>query len=279
MKIKEYQEMEKYLTDPRDRKSPEERAKIIRTKTVEDAKRVAAKRKEYGLPDMQKHAINMINKFEDGPDIKEEDLFVKAIRNSSTPVPGFVGGATPNDRPTHAERIASNKQLEKYATQPDSKGAWKKFVKANETKPYYLQNLGTGELENVNAADWKPKKDKNGYLVEATPKMVGELAERLEKSRQMSGSDGRYDKPMTHREVSRKVFKDKRSFEPKKKIPIAAAAPVPMSTYSQYEPLPQIVIDPETERLAANFRKLVKENEDEKERNKYAGLAGLMGEE
>ena len=52
-----------------------------------------------------------------------------------------------------------------------------------------------------------------------------------------------------------------------------------MSTYSQYEPLPQIIIDPETERLAANFRKLVRENEGEKERNKYAGLAGLMGEE
>ena len=206
---------------------------------------------------------------------------------------------------------ASQKQLEKYAVQPDSRGVFQALVKENEaqrlgnkiieplvksedidrlakvypkneeklfekiidnlgkpkqkpkTKPYYLNNLATGELENVNAADWQPKKNKDGYLVEATPKMVGELAERLEKSRQMSGSDGRYDKPIIK----------------KKKIPIAAAAPVPMSTYSQYEPLPQIVIDPETERLAANFRKLVKENEDEKERNKYAGLAGLMGEE
>ena len=206
---------------------------------------------------------------------------------------------------------ASQKQLEKYAVQPDSRGVFQALVKENEaqrlgnkiieplvksedidrlakvypkneeklfekiidnlgkpkqkpkTKPYYLNNLATGELENVNAADWQPKKNKDGYLVEATPKMVGELAERLEKSRQMSGSDGRYDKPIIK----------------KKKIPIAAAAPVPMSTYSQYEPLPQIIIDPETERLAANFRKLVKENEDEKERNKYAGLAGLMGEE
>jgi len=206
---------------------------------------------------------------------------------------------------------ASQKQLEKYAVQPDSRGVFQALVKENEaqrlgnkiieplvksedidrlakvypkndeklfeniiddlgkpkqkpkTKPYYLNNLATGELENVNAADWKPKKNKDGYLVEATPKMVGELAERLEKSRQMSGSDGRYDKPIIK----------------KKKIPIAAAVPVPMSNYSQYEPLPQIIRDPETERLAANFRKLVRENEDEKERNKYAGLAGLMGEE
>jgi len=213
------------------------------------------------------------------------------------------------------EEKASQKQLEKYAVQPDSRGVFQALVKENEaqrlgnkiieplvksedidrlakvypkndeklfeniidnlgkpkpkpklkpkTKPYYLNNLATGELENVNAADWKPKKNKDGYLVEATPKMVGELAERLEKSRQMSGSDGRYDKPIIK----------------KKKIPIAAAVPVPMSNYSQYEPLPQIIRDPETERLAANFRKLVRENEDEKERNKYAGLAGLMGEE
>jgi len=213
------------------------------------------------------------------------------------------------------EEKASQKQLEKYAAQPDSRGVFQALVKENEaqrlgnkiieplvksedidrlakvypkndeklfeniidnlgkpkpkpklkpkTKPYYLNNLATGELENVNAADWKPKKNKDGYLVEATPKMVGELAERLEKSRQMSGSDGRYDKPIIK----------------KKKIPIAAAVPVPMSNYSQYEPLPQIIRDPETERLAANFRKLVRENEDEKERNKYAGLAGLMGEE
>ena len=34
--------------------------------------------------------------------------------------------------PTRAEEIAGMKQLEKYATQPDSRGAWKKFVSDNE---------------------------------------------------------------------------------------------------------------------------------------------------
>ena len=33
------------------------------------------------------------------------------------------------------------------------------------------------------------------YPTQATPKQVGELAERLEKGRQMTGSDGRYNKP------------------------------------------------------------------------------------
>ena len=33
------------------------------------------------------------------------------------------------------------------------------------------------------------------YLKEATPEMVGELAKKFEEMRQMTGSDGRYDKP------------------------------------------------------------------------------------
>ena len=139
--------MVKHITDPKDKKSPEERAKITATQKANDTKRMVAKRKEYGLPDMQKHTINMLNKFEDGPDIKEEDLFVKAIRNSSTAVPGYEGGATPSDRPTYAERIASNKQLQKYATQPDSNGVYQAAVDLNKK-----------------AEDLKPKKDKNGYL-------------------------------------------------------------------------------------------------------------------
>ena len=80
--------------------------------------------------------------------------------------------------PTKAEEIAGMKQLEKYATQPNSKGAWKNFVKANEKaaaedkavmqfaieqsndkvkgypkkeKPYYMTKLATGGLDNVNA--------------------------------------------------------------------------------------------------------------------------------
>ena len=39
------------------------------------------------------------------------------------------------------------------------------------------------------------KYDKRGYPDKATPKQVGALAERLERDRQMTGSDGRYDKP------------------------------------------------------------------------------------
>jgi len=210
------------------------------------------------------------------------------------------------------EEKASQKQLEKYAVQPDSRGVFQALVKENEaqrlgnkiieplvksedidrlakvypkndeklfeniidnlgkpkpkpepkpkTKPYYQHNLATGELENVNAADWQPKKNKDGYLVEATPKMVGELAERLEKSRQMSGSDGRYDKAII------------------KKKKIKPITPYPEVKFNNYTPYIAPTPDPESERLAANFRKIVEDSEDAKRKNKFAGLAGLLGE-
>ncbi len=48
------------------------------------------------------------------------------------------------------------------------------------------------------------------YPERATPEQVGKLAERLERSRQMTGSDGRYDKPkpkkpVVKKEISKKV--------------------------------------------------------------------------
>ena len=44
--------------------------------------------------------------------------------------------------------------------------------------------------------EYEPVKyDKRGYADKATPEQFGALAERLERDRQMTGSDGRYDKP------------------------------------------------------------------------------------
>tara|TARA_R110002167_G_scaffold151427_3_gene345386 strand:- start:1695 stop:2579 length:885 start_codon:yes stop_codon:yes gene_type:complete len=93
--------------------------------------------------------------------------------------------------PTKAEEIAGMKQLEKYATQPNSKGAWKNFVKANEKaeaeekalmqfaiersndkvkgypkkdlkkeKPHYLYNPVTNNLDNVNDPNYLKQKPK-----------------------------------------------------------------------------------------------------------------------
>ena len=239
MKVSDHNKMVKYITDPRDRKSPEERAKITATQKANDAKRMAAKRKEYGLPDMQKHTINMLNKFENGPDIKEEDFYVQAIRNSPTPVPGYVGGATPDPTvPTRAERIAGQKQLEKLAVQPDSRGVFQKAV----------------------AADEAAYKKSQQYPNEATPEQVAILAYNMEKSRQMTGGDGRYDKP-------------KAIIKKKKTIPYVPTK-IKFNTYQPYIPEPP---SPELIRQSENFKKILQDTQDKKIREANAGLAGLLG--
>ena len=239
MKVSDHNKMVKYITDPRDRKSPEERAKITATQKANDAKRMAAKRKEYGLPDMQKHTINMLNKFENGPDIKEEDFYVQAIRNSPTPVPGYVGGATPDPTvPTRAERIAGQKQLEKLAVQPDSRGVFQKAV----------------------AADEAAYKKSQQYPNEATPEQVARLAYNMEKSRQMTGGDGRYDKP-------------KAIIKKKKTIPYVPTK-IKFNTYQPYIPEPP---SPELIRQSENFKKILQDTQDKKIREANAGLAGLLG--
>ena len=200
---------------------------------------MAAKRKEYGLPDMQKHTINMLNKFENGPDIKEEDFYVQAIRNSPTPVPGYVGGATPDPTvPTRAERIAGQKQLEKLAVQPDSRGVFQKAV----------------------AADEAAYKKSQQYPNEATPEQVAILAYNMEKSRQMTGGDGRYDKP-------------KAIIKKKKTIPYVPTK-IKFNTYQPYIPEPP---SPELIRQSENFKKILQDTQDKKIREANAGLAGLLG--
>ena len=186
-----------------------------------------------------KTLLKTLNKYEDGPDLKEEDLFVKAIRNSSTPVPGYIGGATPDPTvPTRAERIAGQKQLEKLAVQPDSRGVFQKAVAANE-------------------AAYKKSQQ---YPNEATPLQVARLAYNMEKSRQMTGGDGRYDKP-------------KAIIKKKKTIPYVPTK-IKFNTYQPYIPEPP---SPELIRQSENFKKILQDTQDKKIREANAGLAGLLG--
>ena len=196
--------------------------------------------------DMNKHVIDTLNKYEDGPNIKEEDLFVQAIRNSSTPVPGYIGGATPDPTViTRAERIASNKQLEKYATQPDSRGVYKAAVEQNK--------------KEVAAAEAAYKKSQK-YPTEATPEQVARLAYNMEKSRQMTGSDGRYDKAII------------------KKKKIKPVTPHTKREFIRYEPYVPTAPSPEFLEQERNFKIIVKQNEDKKRLKAAAGIAGLLGE-
>ena len=96
---------------------------------------------------------------------------------------------------------------------------------------------------------------------EATPEQVGKLAERLEKSRQMTGP---FEKTL-----------DKIKKPIKKKLP-----PVNLVEIPRYQPtdfkLPEP--DPRTKALEENFNRIRKETEEEKRRLRTTGLAGLLPE-
>jgi len=175
--------------------------------------------------DMNKHIIDTLNKYEDGPDID--------------------GGTTPSDRPTYAERVASDKQLEKYATQPDSRGVYKAAVEQNK--------------KEVAAADAAYKKSQQ-FPTKATPDQVARLAYNMEKSRQMTGSDGRYDKAII------------------KKKKIKPVTPYPEVKFNNYTPYTAPIPDPKFLAQERYFKILLKQTEDKKRLKAVAGIAGLLGE-
>ena len=67
------------------------------------------------------------------------------------------------------------------------------------------KNKKTGLSENwsidKSSIEGPVKYDEKGYPDKATPKQIGAMAERLEEMRQMTGSDGRYDKPKPKKKV------------------------------------------------------------------------------
>ena len=143
--------------------------------------------------DMNKHIINTLNKYEDGPDIVEE-----VVRNSPVLVKGYVGGKTPSKKPQ--------------------------------------------------------------YPTQASPEQVARLAYNMEKSRQMTGADGRYDKP-------------KAIIKKKKGAPITSYPKIQFTTYEPYIAAAQTPLQMQQEQ---NFKKLLQEREAEKIKKKYAGIAGLI---
>ena len=118
---------------------------------------------------------------------------------------------------------------------------------------------------------------------EATPEQFGALATRLERYRQTQGSstdvekfkNNFKEKPMSYREVSRKVFKDKRPFVEKK--PTAEPVKIDLTPYKPFVPMDIPKRDPETLENERRFNQIVDESERAKFERNNSGLAGLMG--
>ena len=135
----------------------------------------------------------------------------------------------------------------------------KDFDKAIAQEDKQLAKLGR---DPKNILQRNPNKTYREFAPkEATPEQVGKLAERLEKSRQMTGP---FEKTL-----------DKIKKPIKKKLP-----PVNLVEIPRYQPtdfkLPEP--DPRTKALEENFNRIRKETEDEKRRLRTTGLAGLLPE-
>ena len=100
--------------------------------------------------------------------------------------------------PTKAEELAGMKQLEKYATQPDSRGAWKKFVKANEKAEAEEKALMQFAIERSNDKVKGFPKTVNAKTIKPR---IETMSERIERQLYMYGDADavkpkHYDDPM-----------------------------------------------------------------------------------
>ncbi len=192
-------------------------------------------------------------------------------------------------------------------------GTFKKLVKEDEAmerrgqQTVALTNTAKGELRkqikngNIKREDMLLKEDDNGLMVnnnrtiairdsfiakqfnralgvsepEATPEQVGQLAERLERNRQMTGAtptelkdlENRYKKPGPMEGALNKVKRPIKKTPSKPfKFPEFKIDPVLPASY--FKPPPP---DPELIRLERRFNQMVEES------NKPKGLPGIMG--
>jgi len=175
-----------------------------------------------------------------------------------------------------AERKANT--LKKYGLEEAPKNMEDYFQSKEKEKskggPDILRNLLIEEMKTRNLDSDEIRylmdtKDRSSYPKEATPKQVGQLAERLERNRQMTGAaptklndlEARYKKP-----------------NPIVNKPKEVAAPLEVPTVDM-EKLNLIsqVPDPETLKLEQKFNEIMRQRQEEDFKNKTTGLAGLLG--
>lgn len=257
MKIKEYNQMMSYLTRPGVPKKDNK---------MEDEKKIAEKQmiKVAQQPDSRgvfKKAVQ-----------EEEKLFENIIDNLGKPKPKplkpfisqkhlvetldkYEDNRDFNDK--RGERFI-NKTLKPVEQNTDPRG-----VAFNPTTQLFTNKDRTVAFKSYDEADtWNKSIGVNKtkyYQDEATPEQVGALATRLERSRQMNGGDGRYDKPKA-------IIK-------KKKI---VAAPLPKFVFEPMilpEPIQRSAEDIQREE---NFQRLKDDVDRNKLNREFGGIRGLI---
>jgi hypothetical protein len=175
-----------------------------------------------------------------------------------------------------AERKANT--LKKYGLEeaPNNVGEYFQSKEKEKSKggPDILRNILIEEMKNRNLDSDEIRylmdtKDRSSYPKEATPEQVGQLAERLERNRQMTGAaptklndlEARYKKPNP-------IVK-----KPKEVMPPLEVPTVDMEKLNLISQVP----DPETLKLEQKFNEIMRQRQEEDFKNKTTGLAGLLG--
>jgi len=184
----------------------------------------------------------------------------------------YEGGEDKIDPPILKNNINSeryvNKSLNKFENRTDNPNT----VTFNPTTQLFTNKDRTVAIQDYNVAnDYNERLGvKPNYPTQSTPKQFGELAERLEKDRQMRGVP-------TDTKKFANGFKDRPKPFVKKKIS-TPIEPVKLntSTYTPYIP-PAIEKDPQMMLAEKNFKKLMNEVAEEKYKKANSGLAALIG--
>ena len=256
MKIHEYNEMMNYLTRPGPSKQEEKKLEKLK-KFGEEESSIPVKKK----PDVLKyidtvknnyndndHVINTLNKYEDDP-------------------------VETRSRQTVATISTANKILNDQV----KKGNIKKEDLILKADP---NGLLTNKNKTIAMRDSFMAKQFNRALgvndePEATPKQFGQLAERLEKDRQMRGEP-------TNVQRFEKNFKNINSQKPIIKKPIKRTGPIePVKiNFDDYKPFvmpTRIEESPRSKIMEARFKEIQQQTHDEKVKRETTGLAGLLG--
>jgi len=194
----------------------------------------------------------------------------------------YEGGGVKIDPPILRENINKkryeNKSLSKFENRADDPNT----VTFNPTTQLFTNKDRTIAFKDYNSADNYNKSlgVKTKYPTESTPKQFGELAERLERDRQMRGA------PTNIKEFGHSFNGNKKEspypgmkvWQKKKKIstPVEPVK-ITMPTPTPFAPLDMPKPDPQMMAQEKRFKQMVEETRQEKSRINNSGLAGLLG--
>jgi len=244
MKIKEYQQMMKYLTRPEKPKSDME---IQVKKSVENNKNPGTFQKLVK---------------EDEKVAKEKAVKEKAAKeNKQMTFPGMEPEKKKDVSDIFAKNLVKNYNL--YDAEPGGE------MVINNNGQIMMESELKKQFEKEELKKEETKYLKSVYPKQASPEQVGKLAERLERNAQITGGKGPFTKVKKNPEIKKPFKPGKISYSDFKIDP-------QLLTPSFYKPA-DLEPDPRSLELEARFKKLVRESEEEKERNANSGIGGLLG--